>query len=155
MKTQQIIIGLMLILFSLSAMSQKEITEKDYYFSKTVKGNMEEVTDKVKSSLKDQGFGIVTEIDMHKTLKEKLDVKMNGYRILGACNAKYAHNTIQKEDNIGVFLPCKVILKENDNNTVEVVSVNPSKLMKMLGNQDLEPIAEDVTELFRKALQQL
>ena len=155
MKTKQLFLGILLTAFSLSAFSQQNITEEKYYFSKTLKGDLETVTDKVKTALKDQGFGIVTEIDMHKTLKEKLDVSMAGYRILGACNAKFAYKTVQKEENIGVFLPCKVLLKEKENNTVEVVAVNPARLMSMLGNDDLKPISEEVADLFKEALKQL
>lgn len=125
----------------------------DYYFSKEVNGSFEEVTSKVKSSLKEQGFGIITEIEMDKTLKEKLDgVEMKPYRILGACNPKYAYETLQAEENIGLFLPCKVLIKQIDENRSEVVMVNPSALMKMLGNEDLIPIADDVTERFKEAL---
>lgn len=154
MKTKQLIAMLIITFLSVSAFSQ-EVEKGDYYYSKTLKGNLEEVTPKVKEALKDQGFGIVTEIDMHKTLKEKLDVDVMGYRILGACNAKYAYETLQKEENIGVFLPCKVLLKEIEENKVEVVAVDPAKLMKMLGNKDLEPIADEVSVLFKKALEQL
>ena len=155
MKTQTIIAGLLLTFISLTAVSQNNVAEESYYYSKTVKGDLENVTKKVKTALKDQKFAIVTEIDMHKTLEEKLDVKMKGYRILGACNANFAYQTVQKEENIGVFLPCKVLLKEKENNTVEVVAVNPEQLMKMLGNEELEPISKEVAERFKKALEQL
>ena len=81
----------------------------------------------MKASLKEQGFGIITEIDMHSTLEEKLgDVDMKPYRILGACNPKYAYQTLQKEENIGLFLPCKVLIKQTDENRCDVVMVNPS-----------------------------
>ena len=84
----------------------------DYYFSKEVKGSFDEVIDKTKKSLKEQGFGIITEIEMDKTLKEKLDdVDMMRYTILGACNPKFAYQTLQLEENIGLFLPCKVLVK--------------------------------------------
>jgi uncharacterized protein (DUF302 family) len=141
---------------SISVSAQEEVKSEKFYFSKTVEGNVEEVTPKVKSVLKEQGFSVVTEIEMAKTLREKIDgVDMKPYRILGACNAKYAYETIQKEENIGVFLPCKVILKEQDNNMTEVVAVNPSKLMQMLGNEELNAIANDVSTKFKVALENL
>ena len=128
----------------------------DYYFSKEVKGSFDEVIDKTKKSLKEQGFGIITEIEMDKTLKEKLDdVDMMRYTILGACNPKFAYQTLQLEENIGLFLPCKVLVKEIDAKKSEVVMVNPSELMKMLGNEELNGVADEVTKRFKKALSDL
>ncbi|MGM0496400.1 MAG: DUF302 domain-containing protein [Bacteroidota bacterium] len=156
MKTQHLILALLMTIASISVSAQDEVKSEKFYFSKTVEGNIEEVTPKVKSVLKEQGFSVITEIDMSKTLNEKIDgVNMNPYRILGACNAKYAWETIQKEENIGVFLPCKLILKQKSNNTTEVVAVNPSKLMKMLGNEELNLIADDVSTKFKNALKNL
>jgi len=156
MKTQHLILALLMSIVTIYAAAQDEVKSEKFYFSKTVEGNIEEVTPKVKSVLKEQGFSVVTEIDMSKTLKEKIDdVNMKPYRILGACNAKYAWETIQKEENIGVFLPCKVILKEQNNNMTEVVAVNPSRLMKMLGNEGLNSIADEVSMKFKDALKNL
>jgi uncharacterized protein (DUF302 family) len=156
MKTQHLILAFLMAIASISVSAQEEVKSEKFYFSKTVEGNVEEVTPKVKSVLKEQGFSVVTEIEMAKTLREKIDgVDMKPYRILGACNAKYAYETIQKEENIGVFLPCKVILKEQDNNMTEVVAVNPSKLMQMLGNEELNAIANDVSTKFKVALENL
>ena len=139
------------IIFSTSVSLSAQ--DNDYYFSKEVNGSFSDVTDKVKKSLKDQGFGIITEIEMDKTLKEKLDnVEMQPYRILGACNPKFAYETLQAEENIGLFLPCKVLIKQIDENKSEVVMVNPSALMKMLGNEALIPVADEVTKRFKKAL---
>lgn len=156
MKTQHLILAFLMAIASISVSAQEEVKSEKFYFSKIVEGNVEEVTPKVKSVLKEQGFSVVTEIEMAKTLREKIDgVDMKPYRILGACNAKYAYETIQKEENIGVFLPCKVILKEQDNNMTEVVAVNPSKLMQMLGNEELNAIANDVSTKFKHALENL
>ncbi|MDA3820845.1 MAG: DUF302 domain-containing protein [Candidatus Delongbacteria bacterium] len=131
-------------------------TSEKYYFSKTVEGDFEEVTTKVKAALKEEGFSVVTEIDMAKALTEKLDeVNMQPYRILGVCNAQYAYATIQEEENIGVFLPCKLIIKQVSDNKTEVIAVNPEKLMKMLGNENLDSIAGEVSAKFKKVLKQL
>jgi len=125
----------------------------DYYFSKKVDLNFEKATEKVKEELKKQGFGVITEIDMDEKLKEKLDdIDVKPYRLLGACNPAYAYETMKVEENIGLFLPCKVIIKYVDENKSEVVMINPSAMMKMLGNDELMPIADDVTKKFKKAL---
>lgn len=130
--------------------------QDSWYFSRVINAGFEEVTERTKAALKSQGFGIVTEIDMDKTLKEKLDhVEMNSYKILGACNPAYAYATLKSEENIGLFLPCKVLVKALDDGTTEVVMVNPEALMKMLGNDELLEIAADVTDKFRKALSEI
>jgi uncharacterized protein (DUF302 family) len=154
MKRNSLLIGFLLVFVTFYSQAQN-IQEGQYYYSKTVNGTLDEVTENVKEVLKEQGFGIVTELDMHKTLNEKLDLNLKGYRLLGACNPGYAHKTMQKEENIGLFLPCKVLLKEKEGNSVEVVAVDPSKLMQMLGNKELDPIAKEVTILFKKAMEQL
>lgn len=147
------------ILFSVFVLNAQvvDISEDShsYYFSKTVNGTLESVTEVVKESLKAEGFSVVTEIDMDKTLKEKIDVDFKPYRILGICNAKYAHQTLQIEENIGVFLPCKMVIKQMDENTVEVVSVNPSALMQMLGNEELTKVAGEVTVKLKSVVDNL
>jgi uncharacterized protein (DUF302 family) len=104
-------ISIVTLLIAFNAVSAQEATE--YYFSKTIKGSFEEVTQKVKEVLKIEGFGVITEIDMDEKLKEKLDdVELRPYKILGVCNPGYAYQTIQIEENIGLFLPCKVLVKD-------------------------------------------
>jgi uncharacterized protein (DUF302 family) len=126
--------------------------EKDLFFTKQVKGTMEEVYHKVVEALKVGKFGVITEIDMAKTLNEKLGVEMKPYKILGVCNPGYAYEAIKAEPNIGVFLPCKVILKQLDENTIEVVSVDPEKMMKMLGNEKLDETAKSVGKELEKVI---
>jgi len=150
-----ILTSMMLMVMTITAVSQENLRQERFYFSKTLDGTIEEATERVKSALQEQGFGIVTELDMHKTLNEKLDKNMGAYRILGACNAKFAWETLQKEENIGVFLPCKVLIKQQSDNQVEVVAVNPSELMKMLNNPALTGIADKVSQRFKDALSQL
>ena len=153
MRNIKIILLLAMLVSIQSIMAQQQ---EKYYFNKILKGSFEEVTDKVKSTLKVEGFGVITEIDMDVTLKEKLsDVDMNPYKILGVCNPSFAYQTIQFEQNIGLFLPCKVLVKDLGNDSIEVVMVNPSVLMKMLGNPELEKIAQKVTDKFLIALENL
>jgi len=131
-------------------------TSEKYYFSKTVEGDFEEVTAEVKALLKEEGFSVITEIDMAETLSEKLDeVDMQPYRILGVCNAQYAYATIQEEENIGLFLPCKLIIKQVGDNKTEVVAVNTEYLMQMFENEELYDIAANVNKKFKKVLNRL
>jgi len=114
---------------------------------------IEEVTNKTKALLKEQGFGVITEIDLDVKLKEKLkDIEMKPYKILGVCNPFTAYKTLQIEENIGVFLPCKAIIKDIGDGKIEVVIVNPAALMGMLNKAELVIIANEVSEKFQKAL---
>lgn len=131
------------------------VKEGSYYFSKKVEGTMADVKKEVLSVMEQQGFSLVTTMEMDKKLAEKLDVEMKPYLILGFCNAKYAYKVIQVEENIGLFLPCKIVLKQVDESTVEVVAVNPSSVMKMLGNTELNDVASSVTQKFREAMEML
>ncbi|MBC8319616.1 MAG: DUF302 domain-containing protein [Bacteroidetes bacterium] len=97
-----------------------------YYFNKILKSkNFDEAIKQVTSGLRKEGFGVLTEIDVKETLKKKLDVDFKRYTILGACNPNSAYNILQKEDKIGVFLPCNVIVEEHENGDIEVVAVDP------------------------------
>jgi uncharacterized protein (DUF302 family) len=130
-------------------------SDTQYYFSKKVNYTFEEATKKIIASLKEQGFGIVTELDMDVKIEEKIkDAKLKPYKILGACNPGFALETLKAEENIGLFLPCKVLVKQLDDE-VEVVMVNPSAVMGMLGNEKLMPVADEVTKRFKKALENL
>ncbi len=98
----------------------------NYYFSKILKGkNFEEAIEYAKAELKEEGFGVLTEINVNETLKKKIDVDFKKYRILGACSPKHAFQALTSEDKIGVFLPCNVIVEEHANGDVEVSAVDP------------------------------
>jgi len=106
--------------------------------------------------LKEQGFGVITEIDMDVKLKEKLpNIEMKPYMILGVCNPSFAYKTLQVKENIGVFLPCKAVIKDIENGKIEVVIVNPTALMGMLNKPELATIANEVSEKFQNALRNL
>ncbi len=126
-----------------------------YYFSKTVKGSFEEVLEKVTASLKNEGFGILTEIDVKETLKKKLDVNFRRYKILGACNPAFAYKAIQVEDKIGTMLPCNVIVQEISEGEVEIAAVDPVASMKAVENPALLEIANQVQEKLRKVIESL
>ncbi len=145
---------IMLMVFGITQIQAQE--NENFYFSKTIEGSFEDVTQKVKSALKDQGFGVITEIDMEVKINEKLpDAKMKPYRILGVCNPFIAYKTLQTEENIGVFLPCKAIVKDLENGKIEVVIVNPAALMGMLNKPELTVVAEEVSQKFKEALNNL
>ncbi len=126
-----------------------------YYFSKTVKGSFEDVLEKVTASLKDEGFGILTEIDVKETLKKKLDVNFRKYKILGACNPPFAYEALQAEDKIGIMLPCNVIVQEIGEGVVEVAAVDPIASMKSVENQELHGIAAQVQEKLKNVVDNL
>ncbi len=109
-----------------------------YYFSKTMSGtSFEEAIIKVTSELKREEFGVLTEIDIKKTLKNKLDVDFKRYTILGACNPNAAHQILRKEDKVGVFMPCNVIVEENENGEIEVSAVDPIAALKAVDNNSI------------------
>lgn len=96
--------------------------------------------------LKDQGFGVLTEIDIKETLKKKLDVDFRKYRILGACNPPLAYKALSEEEEIGLLLPCNVIIYETSEGKTRVAAVDPVKAMSIVGNDAIKPIAEEVRQ---------
>ena len=127
----------------------------NYYFNKTVNGTFEEVIDKVTKGLKEEGFGILTEIDVKETLKKKLDVNFKKYRILGACNPPYAHKALLAEDKIGTMLPCNVIVQELEAGVIEVAAVNPMASMQAVKNDKLNKIAIEITTMLENVIKKL
>ena len=123
-----------------------------YYFSKKIHASFEEALRKVTASLKNEGFGILTEIDVKETLKKKLDVDFHSYRILGACNPPFAYKALQAEDKIGTMLPCNVIVQEKEQGEVEVAAVDPVASMKAIENAELYGIAQQVREKLKKVV---
>jgi uncharacterized protein (DUF302 family) len=144
------------IVFSLFLFLALSVTAKEnspYIISKTVSGTFEEVSAQVESALGDQGFGIISTVNLDKSLKKHLEgVEMKPYRILGACNPSFAYQLVQEDDNIGLFLPCKVIIKQLDDTKVEVVMMEPTGLMKELGKNELVDKAQPVTDRLQMAL---
>jgi uncharacterized protein (DUF302 family) len=125
-----------------------------YYFSKTLDISFDDAISKVTDELKKEGFGILTEIDVKETLKQKLDVDFRKYRILGACNPPFAHQALLAEDKIGVMLPCNVIVQEKDGK-VEVAAVDPIASMQAVDNPKLADIARQVQEKLRQVIDRL
>ena len=125
-----------------------------YYFSKIVDDSFEDAIERVTGLLGDEGFGVLTTIDVSATLKKKLDVDFQRYTILGACNPGYAHKALTAEDKIGTMLPCNVIVQEVDGK-VEVAAVDPMASMMAIENEALGGIATEVREKLKAVIDRL
>ena len=113
--------------------------------------DIDSVDARTRKALADNGFGVLTEIDVKATLKKKLDVEMPAYRILGACNPAMAHRAIGIEPRVGAMLPCNVILRETEGG-VEVSAIDPVASMQATGNAELQRVAGEVRDLLAKAV---
>jgi uncharacterized protein (DUF302 family) len=126
-----------------------------YYFSKIMNQDFDTAITMVTESLKAEGFGILTEIDVQASFKKKLDVDFRPYKILGACNAPFAHKALKAEDKIGTMLPCNVIVQQLASGQVEVTAVNPVASMQAVENNSLGEIAENVKDKLKRVIDQL
>lgn len=115
-----------------------------YYIAKIVDGPFDRVLADVIELLKSEGFGVLTDIDVQATLKNKIGAEIPKYRILGACNPGFAHEALKIEDKLGVLLPCNVIVRATTDGRVEVASVDPVVAMQRTGNPTLATTAEEV-----------
>ena len=122
-----------------------------YYFSKTLDLSFDDAIAHVTAELKKEGFGVLTEIDVSGTLKEKIDVDFRPYTILGACNPNYAYQALQSERHIGTMLPCNVIVQEAEGGT-EVTAVDPIASMSAIENPQLGEVAQQVQGILRKVI---
>lgn len=126
-----------------------------YHFSKKLDLNFDEAIEKTTAILKEEGFGVLTEIDIKETLKKKLDVDFRKYRILGACNPPNAYKALQAEGHIGLMLPCNVIVQEHDDGKVEVSAVDPIASMQAIENKELGEVAQNVQSMLKKVIDRL
>jgi uncharacterized protein (DUF302 family) len=123
-----------------------------YYINRTVDGGFDDAVAKVVAALKSEGFGVLTEIDVAATMKQKLGVEFRKYRILGACNPPLAHKALTAEDKIGVMLPCNVIVQETPAGKTEIAAIDPRAAMERVGNPALEEIAQDVARRLERVV---
>jgi len=126
-----------------------------YYFNKTLALPFDEAVERVKAELKKEDFGVLTEIDVRKTLKEKMGVDFRPYRILGACNPPYAYKALMTEDKIGTMLPCNVIVQELGPGRVEVAAIDPLASMAAVKNEDLGAVGLEVRAKLRAVVDRL
>ena len=123
-----------------------------YNYTRTVALPMDAAEARVRDALQEQGFGVLTEIDVQATLKKKLDVDFRPYKILGACNPSAAHRALQAEPLIGTMLPCNVILHDAGEGQTEIAAVDPVASMAAVENDALGEIAEEIRDRLRKAV---
>jgi uncharacterized protein (DUF302 family) len=126
-----------------------------YNNSKKVNLTYAEAIEKVTDELKKEGFGVLTEIDVKETLKNKLDVDFRKYKILGACNPSLAYKALQIEENIGVMLPCNVVVQQTKDGTIQVSAINPLVAMQSVNNPKLSEVAELVSDKLNIVLNNL
>lgn len=126
-----------------------------YHYSKQLKRPFEEVVTGITDSLKRQGFGIINSIDMKATLKEKLNVDFREYKILGACNPQFAHQALTLEPQIGVMLPCNVVVQQQEDGHVQVSAVNPMETMDKSLSREMKEVASAVSNRLRMAVDEL
>lgn len=128
----------------------------DYYFSTQLKNiSFEEAVSKTTEALKEEGFGVLTEIDMKATLKKKLEVDYHNYKILGACNPPLAYKALQSENKIGTMLPCNVIVQEKKSGTIEIAAVDPAASMQAVENNALISVAKTVQDKLKRVITNL
>ena len=126
-----------------------------YYFNTMLPASFDEAVARTVAALKEEAFGIITEIDVQKTLHEKIGVAFRKYRILGACNPKLAHEALQLEDKIGTMLPCNVVVQELADGRVEVAAIDPVASMQAIDNPRLKDAALQVSEKLKRVIARL
>lgn len=127
----------------------------EYYFSKILNVSFDEAVKLITEALKSEGFGVISEINMHEKLKEKLGVDFKRYKILGACNPPYAYKALLAEDKIGTMMPCNVLVIEQELNKIEIAAVNPIASMQAISNPSLGSVALEMTNKLKKAIDYL
>lgn len=132
-----------------------ENAQMSYYLAKNVSKTYDEALAAATEALKAEGFGVLTEIDVKETLKKKLDVDFQKYKILGACNPQLARKALTAENQVGVLLPCNVVVQEHADGRVEVSAMDPSGAMAMIGNKELDAIAAEVRTRLERVLAKL
>lgn len=126
-----------------------------YYFAKTLETDFESAVRRATEVLQAHGFGIITQINVRDTFKNKIGVEFRDYRILGACNPQLAHEALQIEDKVGTMLPCNVVVQDIGAGKVEVAAIDPVASMMAIENPDLKHAAEQVREMLRRVIESL
>ncbi len=121
-----------------------------YGFSVKFSGGFDEAVDKVTEALKTEGFGVLTEIDVKATLKKKIDVDRPPYKILGACNPALANQAITAEPDIGLLLPCNVVVREEDDKSITIAFMDPAAVLQLVDNEKVGELAEQVRAKLKK-----
>jgi uncharacterized protein (DUF302 family) len=125
---------------------------KEYAFSAVLDTSYEDAVSRVTNALKEEGFGVLTEIDVKATLKKKLNADFRKYVILGACNPPYAHRTLQADLDVGLLLPCNLIVYETDDRKAYVSALNPISALEIIKNDQIRKIAEEVSAKLKRVI---
>lgn len=133
-------------------LSQQTNKAMRYFISKTITGEFEQVKAQVTEALKEIGFGIISLIEVDKTLKEKIGADFKPYTILGACNPHFAFKALQLEDKLGVILPCNVLVIDQGNGQIEVAAMEPMAMMQSIKNEQLTALALEITTKMEKLI---
>ncbi len=128
---------------------------KRYAFSTVLDTSYEDAISRVTDALKEEGFGVLTEIDVKATLKKKLDKEFRKYVILGACNPSYAYRSLEADLDVGLLLPCNVIVYETDDKRAYIAAINPVSALEIIQSQELRNIAEEVSEKLERVVGRL
>ncbi|RUT73021.1 DUF302 domain-containing protein [Ancylomarina longa] len=123
-----------------------------YFIKLNTNFTFDDAIDKITKSLQTEGFGILTDIDVKATLKEKLDVDFKKYRILGACNPSFAYKALQVEDQIGIMMPCNVTVIEQNNGHVEISIMDPTAAFNVIENENLQPFAVELKHKLERCI---
>jgi len=126
-----------------------------YYFAKTLSGTFDDVVQRTIDALKEEGFGIITEIDVRETFAKKLGIEFRNYRILGACNPALAHEALSIEDKVGTMLPCNVVVQETGDGSSEVAAIDPVASMQAIDNPRLKDAAKAVRDKLKVVIEKL
>jgi len=126
-----------------------------YSFATKLQGDLETIEQQVVSALKEEGFGVLTEIDVQATLKNKLDVDRLPYKILGACNPSFAHQALEAEPDIGLLLPCNVVIREENDGSITVAFMDPEAVLDLVGRDDIAATAIEVKSRLERVRQAL
>jgi len=128
---------------------------KEYAFSTVLDASYEDAISKIVDALKEEGFGVLTEIDVKATLKKKLDREFRKYVILGACNPPYAHRSLEADLDVGLLLPCNVIVYETDDKKAYVAAINPVSALEVIQSEELRKIAEEVSGKLKRVIDRI
>ncbi len=124
----------------------------NYYLSRVIPQSFEEAMDTVADALKKEGFGILSDVDMQKSISSKLGKEFRKYRILGVCDAKLAYDVLNIEDKAGIFMPCTIIVQEREGGKTEVTAIDPLDMMRAIGNPKLEQFAADAASRLSRVM---
>ncbi len=128
---------------------------KEYAFSTVLETSFEDAVDRIKDALKEEGFGVLTEIDVKTTFKKKLNKDFRKYVILGACNPPFAFRTLEADLDVGLLLPCNVIVYETDEKKAYIAAINPVSALKVIKKENLKQIAKEVSGKLEKAIEKV